>query len=649
MGNYEVKAELVIDDKRARKAIARIQKSLGGLIKQLNAVNKKMALMGKNMKKADGMGQRPRKGPGRGSAGAGSYLVAGAAAGALMGGARFLSNQIAAASEFRKEMEMGQLGLATMYNIVDKMPLDGAMSRASDQMIKFNTMAAEAPGSGQDMMSIYTRLYGPMKKLGVATKDIEEAVKGSAVMGKAFGIKDVGSLGRDVEEMLTGRAGKRTTKIFALANAWGILNMGAKEFNALAPEKRLKITQDLIAKFSPLGKMMAKTWEGSSEAFAGWINIIRDFAASGVFDELGRQLYDINQMIERNLPKIKGYMTLASEAMGGRVGGVMNVAKAGATSTGLNPIMAGQGAIAGGMVAAIGALVVGFHSLAGIMGTTGPLVSALGWIVSGSFALVMGKLAVLAAFFVAVFDVMTMEGGKFGAAWMTVLGALMGPVLHVIISLFFALVEIFKVIIQVLSFVLIPILAYAAASLMVLVGALMVVVELVRAVATTFSTLLGMNADFETMTSNLKIFMLTMKTMVAGALGAIGSLFDGILGLLHPLISLLGMKETGLELRLAKAVFRTEIAEAQKRVLDMDFTMPDFGNFGDGEVIDGDAPGGGSGKFQAPAEINVQRMIINQDFKGKADPDRVVAAFLGAVASQAEGAISSPNEPTNRA
>ena len=60
-------------------------------------------------------------------------------------------------------------------------------------------------------------------------------------------------------------------------------------------------------------------------------------------------------------------------------------------------------------------------------------------------------------------------------------------------------------------------------------------------------------------------------------------------------------------------------------------------------------PPGTQKQFSPPAEINVQRMIINQEFKGKADPDRVVASFMKSVTDQATAALSSPGDVPQRA
>lgn len=649
MGNYEVKAELVIDDKKARKAIDRIQKSLGALIKQLDTVNRKMALMGKTMNKSGGMVPKSRpssKGGGGASrgGGAGSYMMAGAGLGIALGGARVITDQVSAASEFRKEMEMGQMGLATMFNIVDKMPLAGAMSKASDQMIKFNAMAAEAPGSGADMLSIYTRLYGPMKKLGVATSDIEAAVKGSAVMGKAFGIKDVGSLGRDVEEMLTGRAGKRTTKIFALANAWGILNMDAKEFNALKPEERLKVTQDLIARFGPLGKMMAKTWEGASEAFAGWMDLIRDFAASGMFDELGKRLYEINELIQNNMKQVKGYMGLAGKSLGKTAGGMMTVVQSGAKGSGLNPIVAGEAGLAGSLFAGVAAIAAFAAGMISILGPTGAVASIFASIVSVGIgpliAIVIGALAGL----VAIFQLTTQHADTFGSFFATLFGGVFGTVAHILSSTFWAIVAVFRALISLMANILAPVLVVIYGGFLAVVGIILTLVEVVRMVAETFAQLMSSFDGMDDKAATMQTFMIRMQLMAGKAVFYIGQAFSSLLGWIGKVLMTVGAMEKGKAAFSAAKIMSAESLKSAQRIWGMDFSKLGLGDGDEDGTGDGEKPPGGRGKFQAPAEINVQRMIINQEFKGKADPDRVVASFLGAVASQAEGALSSPND-----
>jgi hypothetical protein len=576
-----------------------------------------------------------------GRPGVGAYLAAGLAAGALFAGARAIASQVSAASEFRREMEMGQLGLATMYNLVDKMPLAPSLERAQRQMLKFNVMAAEAPGAGQDMMKIYSRMYAPMKRLGVASAQIEERVKGAAVMGKVMDIKDIGALGRDVEEMLTGRAGKRRTKIFALANAWGLINMEAKEFNALAPEERLRITMGLIDNFTAHGERMAKTWDGASEAFGGWMSIIRDFAGRGFFTTLGQELYELNQAIERSLPQIRGYMELAGRSMGRTIGGAATVARGAAGATHLNPLVAGEAGLAGGILGAAGAMTLLVSLLGRFLLPASALAKVMAVIASiGILPILLGVGAVIATV-VAGFQVMTQYADTFGRFMTSLVMGPLGIVIHILSSLFWGIIAVFRAAIGAVT--------YFSGGLQLLhkifvtIGfAVLVVVEAFRVLMETFGRLMASFDGLGAKAVEMDLFVKSVQIAAAQMLVGMGEFFSKVMGWIASLVRavpFVDYESQAVGLELAGTTLAAESMMAAKRVAGMNF---DDILGGDGASEDGKRKGLGGKKFQAPSQINVQRLIINQDFKGKADPDRVVASFMTAITDQANAAMSSP-------
>ena len=634
MTDYEVEAKLFIDSKGTTRGLRAVNKQLTKVDKAIGRINRRSLKINGGMRGGGRVGPGSSRGAGKG--GRGSYLGVGMG---MMGGmamARGLTNQVSQASKFRKEMETGQLSLATMYNLVDGNSMADAFGRAKNQMIQMNRLAARAPGGAQDMMAIQSRLYGPMANLGATQAEIDRMTTGAAVAGKAMGIQDTGALGRDVEEMLTGRTGKRTTKLFAIASSWGLINKDAKEFNRLSPAKRLEEVQRLLLLFEKHGQRMAKTWDGASEAFGGWMKIIRDMTVTGLFSELGEQLYKLNGFLDDNLKKISAYARLISNAGAGAISGLATMGSqvfSGASRSG--PTAYGMGALG---TQGAGTLVTG-----SIMATVGQIMSMMGV-----------SLAALAPFLMsAAFAFSVIQGvleGLMSNGWAEWMGTVMGMFMSAMTGVASAFQGIGKFVAGAVRLVrsfliegmgLNKILAYLSVGIQMLGEVMAVTAE---SFGSFFNVMTNGKKSAKESALEMAIFTAQLKMTAAEVVMGLGQLLgDVLIGALHDIYSFFGQTEKVHKLALLRANITTASMQAATRILGS-IDADSWKRGDETKKPDKKPPGSSAGKGTASTEVNIQRMTVNQEFKGKADPDRIVAAFVKGVTDQATKPIRSPND-----
>jgi hypothetical protein len=621
MSQYSVASELTIDTSKSEANIKR-------LIASLNRVGG--ASGGSAMTASRSLGSL-----------SGAWLRMGAAMGVVRMGTRLIWDQVEAASAFRAQLDDSIVSLAAIDHAVMGSSVADALETAKNRMREFNVLAAEAPGNAMDMKSIYERIVGPMANAGMGDGQIMDATKGVAIMGSAMGIKDTGALGRDIEEMLSGRAGMRTTKVFALAKAWGLIQEDTKEFNALPIERKMQIINDLIGKFAPFGEELGRSWGGVTESLGGWIDLLRADLTDSVFDQLSDQLYRFNKLIEGSYTKISAYLGVWGEAVGTRLDApaafIQGAAQAQPNYTGVAEGGAAGAAILGTSLAAAG---VG-QGLA-LAGVGGPLVGAL----SGPLLPLMAVVGVALAGVTAAFDLVADHADTLGVLLGVVFGGTMGMVLNLLGGVFWWFVEALKAAFGIISVVAIPLLSIFYLGLKVVFGALQVVVDVFRAlwevinellapvlesIYGTFSQIGGQGAEvddaFTMIFSGIMDFLIMIAHFLAAMPGDIGDFGAAAEKALE------GARLRGLERRNTRLGGEEWDPDERWAEQEADWVT--------NKAHLGEPP------MKAPSgpQINVERMVINQEFKGKHDPDRVVASFLKAVSNQAEQKISSGFEP----
>jgi hypothetical protein len=323
-------------------------------------------------------------------------------------------------------------------------------------------------------------------------------------------------------------------------------------------------------------------------------------------------------------------------------GGLTALLGSAATLVGAQGIMA-AGSAAGAGAGASGAMAAGAGAVS--MAAMGEALAALGP-------------PLLAA--IAFFQLMTEHAESFGAFFSVIGGSAAGAILHTISGVFMTLVAIFKSIVGVLTAALYPIFMSLFQLFILEYAAVMSFVEILRVLYETISDVIQImsGGDLAKGADDMEQFTKNVKHGMADIVAFVLNLFSSaLLWLARATDGIPFLQEDSNNLYNAAAIMKSKIPEAMKRILGDEYVskrdgeeelgytgIMDVGEFGGSGPITLDENNievKKERKYAPATEINVQRMIINQEFKGNSDPDRVVASFMKKVTDQATRPLTS--------
>ena len=182
---------------------------------------------------------------GKALAGVGAAMTAGMGAGIKM------------AFAFNEEMENTTIALGAIANangLVDN--LGGGMRVAGDIIKEMRKDAAMLPGEFKDLEGIMTTIASAGAQMGVGMYSMEKMAAKTMTAAAVLKVP-MNVAAREMAMLLEGNA-RHTMPLF---NRLG-LGMGVKEFNALAPTKRLEVVQKSLDKLNPAVEHFANSWTG---------------------------------------------------------------------------------------------------------------------------------------------------------------------------------------------------------------------------------------------------------------------------------------------------------------------------------------------------------------------------------------------------
>jgi hypothetical protein len=192
-----------------------------------------------------------------------------------------------------------------------------ALAMSTEMLAKMRKDAAALPGTFEDLTEIFQRVLPGGANAGKSANDIEGLSAKMMAVGKGFGMP-AEFIGREMAEMLEGRASSRVT-LFAKLRQFMGEGMDAQKFNAMAAPEKWEAISKALEKFNPMIKEYATTWDAISSTSESYLTNIIRVGSSGIFEYLKQALSDINDWYERNEQTILSVATVLFNDLGGAI------------------------------------------------------------------------------------------------------------------------------------------------------------------------------------------------------------------------------------------------------------------------------------------------------------------------------------------
>lgn len=207
------------------------------------------------------------------------------------------------------------LSLATVYSAVEKISFKAALDDAASIFGLIQKMAIESPATSAELMSIFSGIYGPLRRAGLGVQNILDLTKNTAVAASALGI-DYQQVQRDISMMARGVAGV-DVKTFSLLQSMGLIKETTEQWNKLAPDKRAKRLMEAMGKMGgEAAEAYGRTWTGLSSTFKDIMDSFKRAFGTAVFARLKSTLERINKYLLENRELIESNLRDLGERVG---------------------------------------------------------------------------------------------------------------------------------------------------------------------------------------------------------------------------------------------------------------------------------------------------------------------------------------------
>lgn len=214
-----------------------------------------------------------------------------------------LASAIKSMVSLNAELQTAELGIATLYNALGKMPMTDALKSARVDLRGLREDAAKGAGGFMDYVKGYQTLIAPITGGGGSLAQVRELNK--MAIAAAAGMPGVGTLNRgamDIQQAMTSGASQKTTPIvMAALNSMG---MSGKEFKGLDQTKKVETLIKAFGAFKGSAEEYAKTWDARTELFKNNLQDIVRTVGKPLFDKWSNDLGRVNEWLEKNKHQI---------------------------------------------------------------------------------------------------------------------------------------------------------------------------------------------------------------------------------------------------------------------------------------------------------------------------------------------------------
>lgn len=628
---YDVQARLTMDARQASRATSNYSNQLVGLGRRIRGTQ---GAMGGLVGKAVALGA--------------TYV-------GLSAGISVFSRLTKSALSYTAELESTKIGLSSVLSAVNDLSYSAAKLQADEAFNKIKELSITSPVGPRQMFQIFKGIVGPVRSAGKSMDVVYTMTKNSVLAANALGV-DLEQASRDMQLMARGTAGM-DTRMFAIMRSMGLITESTEEWNKeLSAAERAERLNEILKGFAPAGKEFARSFAGVVSTFGGlWDEITRIFM-SPILDKFTARLAKLNDYIINNnaafmatmsswgqtvasvlesvvdkgmsafeylqsnwgtitekwnsaMRLFEKYGPLMAKVAAGVAAVNLAQAPAGAAVTGVG--MAAGGVMqAGGMLAGAGQGIkagaqsakAGALSALGIAGTTmgggGGGVAAAGAAAAASLGPLIAALGVLASIGVAVYENIYLLTDVFDN-----LMAYASPLIGDIKELAGIMWNALKPILELVGLIIVGTLIVAFKTLVNILE--YVVIPPMKVLW----TVLGWIAE------QIDLYVVPAFQKLIGWLGDVAAKAEDPSG--HNIdYSKYGTMKSGPQV----GVYSSATAE------------PATGGK--------DTQGRTTPKARSGTQINVDKMIVKQEFKGEKDPDRVVSMMMNDITKQAERRVS---------
>ena len=220
-----------------------------------------------------------------------------------------------------EEYEKTQLSIANTLESMGLAPTIKVAAAGAIGLIDImREKAAKLPGETKDYVKVFA-LALP-EAIAAGEKDLKKFANFASMYTATALSKgvDAPQAGRDLVEMLQGRAHIRTATYQKLRTQIGLL---ATEFNKLAPEERFTRVVEAVKKASSGMDLAADTANAKFGELKSRVDEIFLYGGKNFFESIKATVTDINGWLERNKDSVIGLATVVSTVLGDAFSGVL--------------------------------------------------------------------------------------------------------------------------------------------------------------------------------------------------------------------------------------------------------------------------------------------------------------------------------------
>jgi hypothetical protein len=543
---------------------------------------------------------------------------------------------------YTAELERMGVGLTSVLSAVEGVSWEKAAKRSALAFDVLKTAAIESPAGPQELFSIFQGIVGPIEAAGFSMQRVLDITTDTVSAASALHV-DFGQAQRDISLMVRGAAGM-DVKLFSLLRSTGAIVETTEEWNKkLTQAERVNKVAAALARFRAAGDKYAHTWAGITQTMGGIFQEFGRAAVSPVMAAVASRLERLNDYLLKNRVEFEANLTRFGDQAAAKIDRVFARAQAGFEWTvshwdqilaraevvgetlkrwaplALAPTALNAGGAVLGAAGGIGSFLAGGGGAAAAGGTAagGAAAAAAGGGAAAIGAPVVAALAGIAA--VAAFAGDHLQ--LFSEIWTSMTAGLGGQLMELWESLKGAFLPLLKSWGGVLSAVLIPTLQLAVFAFRGLIKGLSLLLDVAGAVYGYIYDKLG------------PVFEMVLELFTAMGEG------------LRELGKILGFEVDRIR------GFSVEDKESGKYEGGLDRFFEEHSGFMQ-RRLNGDPEAQKQAELlrRVPAQRSVSqvnndfrgsRITVKQDFKGKADPDRIVSAMMTDLTRQAERRISS--------
>lgn len=285
--DYDVRARLVLDGRRASGAFDQANRKAGMLENRLHSA--------------------------RGAAGGlwGKLLAIGGTYVGLNAVGSAVGRLTRGAVGYTAALEKTQIGLTSVIQAVEGTNWEAASSRAELAFDKIKEASLRSPATPQEMFGVFQGIIGPIEKAGFSMQKVLDITSKTVLASNALNV-DLDQAQRDISLMTRGAAGM-DVKLFSLLRSTGAIAETTQEWNQnLTAQERVTKLEAALSKFSGSAVRFGKSWGGVTSTFKGIAQELSRAGFQPILDTMASRLDDFNTYLLDNREAIAGTF----EAMG---------------------------------------------------------------------------------------------------------------------------------------------------------------------------------------------------------------------------------------------------------------------------------------------------------------------------------------------